>query len=606
MPKKSQNFLQKIREAIWNYPSLLFSKNGLILNLILFYKRLMPFSHMVVFVLVLIAIGTANFSGAFAFIRVQQKELIEGVIIGDSGLSRINPLFPTNNQIETDLAHLIYEPLVRVSPEDEVRGVLASSWEADANGKNYTFHLREDVYWHDGDRLTADDVIATFGTLKELGASGDSDFSGSKYAQVAQTTTVQKTGNFTLIFTLSELDPTFYEDISWGIMPKSILDNVNLSTFSWASFNMKPDGTGPFVFISYKDNEVTLTANQNYYMGAPKIETLKIVLFKTGDDAVYALKAGKIHMLDEPSTAILEDIEKWGKFETIRSAVIYRRYWALYFNLKEGGPEVFKDKKVRQAISSAINREILLENVETAGEEAMGPIPVNSWAYNKDAVRYTYDFSLAEKLLDEAGWKKQVVEGKAVRVKGEEILRFELSYLDKYDRQTTAESIKSDLADLGIVVNLDPRSSSDLNEALIAPRNFEAVLYGVETPVDPDRVRLWHSKAIDYPGLNISSYTSQEQGAIIGEEKKLERISLTDATLESARATLDRAERNGTGGASIGYLKFQSVLLEDAPVVFLYHPVFVYVVHSRVKGIDLSLMTAPEDRYLSVINWTIE
>jgi peptide/nickel transport system substrate-binding protein len=605
IPRK-RNVLSQIRDVFWNYPSSIFEEGGAVYSILAFYKSFRPFSHIFVLTIFFIILSFVGYSYSFALFNVQTDTLIEGVIIGDGTVSRINPLIPSNNQLETDLASLIYHPLVRVDASGEVRPVLAESWgKNDEEGKEYFFNLRKDVYWHDGETFTADDVLATFDVLKALGAEEESSLV-SKHAESVQLMEITKIDNYKVLFKLEEINPTFFEDVSCGILPKHILDEVSLSTFSWARFNLRPIGTGPFVWDMWKDDVITLVANPRYFLGSPRIAELKIVMYETGDDAVEALKSGNIHILADPSTAILKDLKNQANIEEVKSAVLYRRYWALYFNLKEGGPSVFSDLRVRQAVSLAIDREAIVSQIETAGEEALGPIPKISWAYNADASRFRYDPQEAVRLLEEAGWEKKEVGGKVVRIKGEEILRFELAYLDKYDRRVAAESVKTDLEKLGIIVNLDPRSSSDLNEALIATRNFDMVLYGVETPIDPDRIRLWHSNAIEYPGLNISSYQSGKTGAVISTEKEIERITLVDAALENARTSLDQDRRRGTVGMSAGYLKFQEILLEECPAVFLYHPVFAYAVHTRVKGIDLSEMTVPEDRYLSILNWRIE
>jgi len=601
-----ENKLINIRDQIWSYPESVFGHEGIVEKCITFYKDFRPFSHIFVLVIVFILLGNLVFSGKLDIVKARQDILIEGVVIGDSYLTRINPLIPTNNQLENDLASLIYLPLLRVDSSGEIHGILLNEWaQLDEDGLEYQFSIKDNIYWQDGEKFTVDDVISTFEVLKALG-SGEQKAIVSKQAELAQKIEMNKIDNFNFTIKIYEVIPTFFEDLSVGIMPKHIIEEVSLSTFSWARFNLKPIGTGPFTFKLFKENTILLSANDRYFEGTPKIRQIKLILYETGDEAVQALKNGEIHMLADPSTAVLKDLKNWPNIHKIGSTVLYRRYQAMYFNLKEDGLEVFKDVKIRQAISSAINRDKIIKEIETAGEEALGPIHKNSWAFKEDSQRYRYDLEKARTLLDEAGWEQKQVEGELVRMKDDKILRFELSYIDKYERQIMAEMIKSDLSQIGVIVNLDPRTSSDLNEALIATRNFEAVLYGVSTPIDPDRIRLWHSEAINYPGINISSYLSSESRAVVGEGQELQRISLIDAALENGQTTLDRERRKGSEGLSIGYYKFQDILLSDCPVVFLYHPVFSYVVHNRVKGIDLSDMTSPEDRYFSVMNWEIE
>lgn len=595
----------RLRDSFWNYPDFLIGREGLFSSLISLYRLLRPFSHIFVLLLFFFTLGFFNYSYGSSIINTQKDTLIEGVIVGEGTLSGINPLLPTNNQLENDLARLIYYSLVRVDASGKVIPILAKNWEKlDEEEKSYIIHLREDVYWHDGEKFTADDVIATFNVLRALGEENQGGVSRS--VEVALNMKVTKIDAYSLQFEQENINPTFFEDIDVGILPKHILDTVSLSTFSWAEFNLKPVGTGPFIFHSFKDEVITLIANEGYFESKPKIKTLQIILFSTADEAIEALKSGEIHVLADPSTTVLSSLEGWDNIYQIASSNIYRRYWAIYFNLKDSSPEIFKDKVIRQAISASIDREALVSKISTAGEEALGPIPINSWAYNQGAKRYRFDQSEAKKLLEDNGWVQKEVDKRLVRMKDNEILRFELSYLDKSDRQIVAEQIRSDLGKLGVIVKLDPRSSSDLNDALIATRNFEAILYGVETPIDPDRIRLWHSDAIEYPGLNISSYVSEQSGAVIGSSNTIERVSIIDAALEKAESSLDEEVRKGGTGRESGYLKFQEVLMDECPAVFLYHPVFTYATHSRVSGVDLSEMTAPEDRYLSVTKWKIE
>lgn len=602
-PKESK--LENIRERIWEYPSFLFDRDGLLPNIVSIYSSLRPISHIIVFLIFGLLLFSNFVQGEEHLFQSQRRILYEGVVVGESTLSRINPLVPTNNQLEKDITSLLYEPLIRVNSEGEVIGILAESWEKlDDDGKDFKFTLRKDVSWHDGEKFNSDDVMTTFNYLKAF-SDDDSSPLASKVIELMRHTTILQLDEHTVEFKLEEITPTFFEDISVGIMPAHVLEKVNYSAFSYAEFNLSPIGTGAFEFTGIDGNVIFLKAFVDYYKGVANIGELRITMFDNADDAVDALKNGQIHLLADPSSSMVDEIEGYPNLLGIDSISLYRRSIGMYFNLRDTGPEIFKDKEVRQAISSAISRSGIVEAVHSASEEALGPIAKNSWAYNEDATRYRYDKKKVKILLKKAGWKEKKIEDTVVRMKGDETLRFELSYLDKSERIIVAESIKKDLAEVGIIVNLNPVNSRDLNEALIATRNFEAVLYGVETSVDPDRIRLWHSKAIDYPGLNISSYATKQTGAILGDDQNIERVSLIDASLENGIRSLDRKQRNGSAGLSIGYQKFQEIIMEECPVVYLYHPKFSYIVHSRVEGIDLSMMEIPEDRYLSVMEWEI-
>lgn len=599
-------FFKQFREAFWNIPELLFGKKGFILKSFKIYLLFRPFSHVLLFTVLSLIFSVYTIFGSVSSYFIDRDVLIEGVVVGDSGLSRINPLLPTNNQLETDISSLIYYGLFHVSFEGLVEPVLAQEiYQIDNEGLNFNVKLRKDVYWHNGEIFTANDVIKNFDFLKALESTGEPGLM-SRYSKAARNLTVTKLGDFEISLKLEKVNPSLYEDISFGLLPSSILENIYLSNFTRDKFNLNPIGTGPFIFESFSKELITFTANAKFFLGKPAIKKYIIKLFSDADSAVFAIKNGDIHILADSSTKIVEDLSKVQSIKFIESKPIYTRYWGIYFNLQENGPKQFKEKKVRKAIATAINKEEIKKKVKTVAELANGSIPPVSWAYNANIDIYEFNIYKASKLLDEAGWIQKEIDGKKFRFKDEEVLRFDLSYLNNPERTIVAEQIRDDLEKIGIVVNLDPRTSADLNDNLVVTRNFDALLYGVETSIDPDRYNLWHSSAIDYPGLNIASYQSSVKGAIIDANREIERKSLSDFALENGLRSNEKEKRLGTNtGTSIGYLKFQEILTDECPMIFLYYPKFIYSVRNRVENIDLSNMILPSDRYLSIWRWQI-
>lgn len=591
--------LYQLRETIWNYPQRLIGEEDSILkSLVDFYKRMRPFSHLIVFLIFFTFITTSYVMFPQKIISVNTEELVEGVVLGEGGrLVRINPVLATNQQIEKDFNRIIYHELVRINDSGEAEPLLAKSWEKlDEEGKNFRFHLREDVFWHDEEKFTVDDVVTTFDMVKSL------DENSSSYAVALKEMQISRIDDFTFDILLSEIRPTLFEDISFGILPEHIIQGESPATFPRHSINLEPIGTGPYIFKSYKDNKVVFERNPYYFGEKAKIKKLTFVFYENIQEAIGALKSGQIHLLADASTYAKEEMKGWNNIQIIKSKPLYRRYWAMYFNLKEGGKDIFKSRAVRQAISAGINRESIMATVISADKEALGPIAENSWAFDKDAKRFTYDVEEAKKLLDEAGWKE--TKKSNVRSKDDKKLEFVLSYLDQYDKRIVADRIKESLEEVGVIVNLNPVTSDVLNNSLVTPRQFEAVLYGMETTVDPDHIRLWHSDSIQPPGLNISSYQSDEVlTTIVGGERSV--VSVIDATLQNGRSSLVQDERIGDS-AQPGYARFQKELMNDCPVVFLYHPTFNYLANRKVSGIDLSKITSPEGRFDSIMNWEIE
>ena len=122
-------------------------------------------------------------------------------------------------------------------------------------------------------------------------------------------------------------------------------------------------------------------------------------------------------------------------------------------------------------------------------------------------------------------------------------------------------------------------------------------MYGVETSIDPDRIRLWHEDEINFPGLNISSFKTIQKvkNPVTGE-----RTSKVDYLLQKGAVTSDRNTR------ITYYESFQKIINDEVPAVFLYHPKLIIAVNKRVKNIDLSFITLPEERYLNITQWKVE
>ena len=261
----------------------------------------------------------------------------------------------------------------------------------------------------------------------------------------------------------------------------------------------------------------------------------------------------------------------------------------------ENGPDYFRDKKVRQAVSSAINRELILESLLGFGEDAKGPIPPGSFAYTAQNI-YTYDIPKAQKLLTEAKW----IRGEdGIMSKGDQKLSFDLLVVDNTDRINVAESIKADLAVVGIEINIIKQPLQQLINESIHPKSFDTILYGVQTFNDPDRYELFHSSQIDHPGLNISSYTSAEEVLTVVDQETV-KVPEVDDVLDDGRKFIDKDRR------AKEYERFLAILADETPVVFLYYPQEIYIVNKRVKNIDFKNLSSIEDRFYNVTEWEID
>lgn len=598
--RKLENLLYSFRDGLWAYPQVLFFGEESFLNSFnVYYLKTRPFSHVVSITLAILMVVGLIATDVKAFLRVDDKVFIEGVVVGvdERGelqeIHRINPLINTNVQLEKDLNELIYESLVVVDQNNEVVPGLAD-FVTIVEGQKYQFKLKEGLYWQDGVPVTTEDVKRTFELVQDL---EEDSRTSTLYSRAATKMQLKIIDARSFEIELNSVVPAFFEAISFKIMPAHLFGNLNPVNITTQDplINRSPIGTGPYKLVSATNGNIELIQNE-YYRGNTQFERVRIELFADEESAVVALKSGQIHALTGVSLDSVRELSDLSQFEVKYSNIIYNQYWALYFNLGSNGKGIFKNKKVRQAISSAINKELIIESILGYGAEALGPIPVNSFAYTE---QQTYEFNpkKAKLLLEEAGWT--IGEGETVRSKGNKKLEMQLTVVDNPDRIKIAEVIKQDLADVGIEVEIVAKSLQDIEGQDVAPKLFDTLLFGVETFIDPDRYELFHSSQIEHPGLNISSYSSKEKVlAVIDNETK--KIPISDDALDDARKIIDKDSRK------MKYDLFLNSIAEDVPAIFLFHPIEVYIVNQRVNGIDLSNINSIEERFKEINNWKIE
>lgn len=596
-----EKWLYNFRDLLWEYPSDLFiNPSSPFQKGNRLYLKIRPLSHFVAMLLIGVLLIALTMQDVRAVFNINSKVFIEGTIVGtdEKGdlqqLHRINPLINTDVQLERDLSELIYESLIKVDQSGKVQSVLAD-YIVIKEAEKYQFKLKDNRYWQDGVRITTQDVAATFDLLKEL----ESDPKTSTiYSRAASKIELKIIDDLSFEFNLNAVVPAFFEAISFKILPKHAINDLN--RFNIISLdpliNRQPLGSGPFRLESAKYDEIKLVSNK-YYPQSTKVDEVRFKLFPDEATAVDAIRGGEVHALADLSYDNVRELSVQSQLNIIKSNVIYNQYWGLYFNLSESGDAIFKEEALRQAISAGINRSLIVDSLLGYGEEAKGPIPPISFAYNKQAKPYIYDKRKAQQLLDKAGWKYDTALG--VRIKKGQKLTFDLALIGNSDRLKVADVIRQDLMDLGIEINIITKNLLELINQHIKPKQYDVVLFGVETFIDPDRFELFHSSQIEHPGLNIMGYSSSEKVSTVV-NGKIKKVPEVDETLDDARKFVDENRRKQE------YFIFQNIIADEVPVIFLYYPVEVYVVNKRVKNVDLSSINSLEDRFESIVNWEIK
>lgn len=499
----------------------------------------------------------------------------------------INPLLAHFNPVDQDLTRLIFSGLTKFDTFGRPTPDLAH-WYLSEDQLTYTFVLKPNAQWHDGQSLTVGDVAFTLNLLKDPLVPAPADVK-----QLWQTVAVAVTGTQTIAFTLPEPFAPFLDYTAFGILPQHALDGVSAAQLTQSQFNLQPVGSGPFRFSRWlaEGGQVTglqLTAFGNYVGPQPGLAELEFRFYSDSTLALAALRAGTVQGLSRvateqlPTAAEIPDLNLYTAVEP--------EYTLIFLNQRDETLPFFKEKKVRQALLLGLNRAQLVNEV-LRGQAlvANSPIPPGSWAYNLALPTTAYDPTAAAKLLDEAGWAlpPDVVTGSPdyVRVKNEVTLAFMLAVPETALHQAVAEAVQANWAALGVKVEIATVDPATLRSQSLEPRAYQAIMadYSLAGTPDPDPYPLWHETQVE-SGQNYSGWADR----------------IASQFLEQARITTDIATRARL------YQSFQARFADQVPAVLLYYPTYTYAVSNAINGVRLGPLTEPSDRFASLPDWYTE
>lgn len=510
----------------------------------------------------------------------------EGII----GVPRfVNPVLATSDA-DRDVTALVYSGLLRLAPDGQLVPDLAEKYDISEDGLVYTFTLKSGLVWHDGRPLTAEDVEFTIQKIQDpaLKSPKLTNWKG---------VTVERTNSTLIKFRLKQPFPGFLENATVGIIPKHLWKGVDPEAFPFSTLNTRAVGSGPFVVAATTNGPsgipelFTLSAFENFALGRPKIQEITIHFYGNENDAVDALKSGKIQALAAISPERVDEIQN----DALRiESTTLPRVFSVFFNQNQ--QQLFTSRAVRLALSTAIDKEALIsEALRGHGTPVNGPIPPGSLGFTEDEITplsAEKRLENARKLLTAEGWKlnestgffeKQTIDPKTKKVTKTAELAFSLTTGDAPGLKGPAEILAREWRKLGANVTLTVFETADLNQDAIRPRKYDALFFGEVMGRDPDLFSFWHSSQRNDPGLNIALYTS------IGVDKLLNQI----------RSTIDREERITL------YEKIEEEIERDAPAVFLYSPEFLYVVPKTIKNTEMQSLVTNQERFLNTYQWYI-
>lgn len=504
-------------------------------------------------------------------------ELREGII----GLPHmINPVLAITD-VDKDISSLVYSGLMKYDGENLTTD-LAESFKVSDDGLTYTFTLRPNIYFHDGNQLTTEDVYFTIQKIQDITLKSPrrSDWNN---------VTVNIISPREIQFTLKQPYSPFLNNTTIGILPKHIWNNIIDDQFVFSKYNIEPVGSGPYKLKSItKDSsgipeEYVLIASKDYYNSRAYLDKITFVFFPDTDKALLALEKGTIQSVASLSPKQLQTISK-ENYTVINTPL--PRIFGAFFN--QNNNPILADRTVRQALDISIDRKLIVDSaLDGYGSQIYSPLPYGLSTATSSNNQIT-NIELARSILEKSGWIKNSNTG-IYEKKGPkntiQILSFDLVTADVTDLKLTAQIIKDAWTKLGAKIEVKIFDTSELYQNIIRPRKYDILLFGQLIGKDRDLYAFWHSSQRNSPGLNVSMYTN----------------SKADSLLESIRTSGNKKINQDK------YNELEKIIKNDIPAVFLYSPNFIYVLPKNIKN-DLHYninITNPSDRWNSITNWYI-
>lgn len=500
-------------------------------------------------------------------------------------IQRLNPILDEFNQPDQDIDHLIFSGLVRFDSRGNPHKDLAESWAISADASLYTVVLREDAVWHDGTPVTSDDIVYTFSKFQDEDYPGPIDLQ-EFWSEV----NIIQLDDRRVQFQLAEPFAPFLDYLTVGLLPDHLLRGVSASALIDHPFNLHPIGTGPYQFDTFiiEDDAivgVSLTAFEDYYFSRPFLDRVEFRLVDDPGDAYAAYQNELVNGISSVGEQILDDVLEDTQLNLYTARV--PRLGMLFLNLKNPVKEFLAEKRVRQALMLAINRNWIIQSALSGqGVLPIGPIMPGTWAFADGLQPHQFDPIEAARILDELEW--ELTAGAApgteeyVRSKDDQQLSLELAHSDDPLSTTIAELIERYWEDIGVQVTRVPLPSDELLSDYLEPREFEVVLTEVNFGhyPDPDPYPFWHDSQTE-TGQNYAGFEDRN----------------TSIWLEQARTTPDPSRRADL------YASFQYRFQDQLPSLPLYYPVYNFAIDGQYQGVTVGPLFDPSDRFSSILDW---
>lgn len=515
---------------------------------------------------------------------------------------------PLSDPVGRDLGALMFDGLTRIGLDGLPEAALAESWEIDPLGEVYTFRLRRNVVWHDGEEFNADDVVFTIRAIQDSGFVGEASLSA-----LWQNVLVDRIDDYTVRFTLDAPYAPFLSTMRVPILPSHLLSNVEMAQWSELPFSQEPVGTGPYHLVELSETQARLTANPSYFGGTPFIDQIELRFLDSPQAALSMLtrreaRAAGFSGLREINQVVLPESFR-------RVHVPQDSYAILSFNTRIAPLDTLE---MRQALAHGLNKDTLLaRSLKPEGSGIDGsrpdasppdngnippdrctptgcrvdtPILPGWWAHDPTVQWYRYAPDLAGQMLDSLGY---LLNEQGTREAPGQPLVLPLITGRAPEWLAAAEEVARQWGELGVRVEVEQLEPALLRERLQS-REFVLAVHGwSRLGPDPDVFELWHSSqaadGINYAGLQDETI---------------------DTMLSQGRTEHNLAARSNS------YARFQERWVELVPAIILYQPTYTFVSSEDLRGLGFAengdetiassnLLVGHEDRYRYITEWFI-
>lgn len=440
-----------------------------------------------------------------------------------------------------DIGQNIFSRLIKLNNKQELVPDLAEKWEVSEDGKQITFHLREGVKWHDGEKFTSKDVKWTFDQILNENGQIKSNLSAVE--------SIEAPDEHTVVFKLSKNDANLLSYLGWNgclIMPAHLYEGTD-----WLDnpANKEPVGTGPFKFVKYESGvSVTLERNDEYFGQVPYLDKIVYSIIPDENTALQAFYNGELDIL-----GVNPPLSELKSLEANQDLVVGMQQWpARYqvaFNVKNG---VFADQKLRQAVAYGVDKDAVIEKaLKGAGKRCdQAMVSLYKWALNTEDVYPERDVEKARKLIEEAGYTAD---------ENGMYFSVELDAWNEIPYSDIGTVIKDNLKEIGIDVKLNITEMAAWNEKVWINHDYDiAILGGFQGP--------------DAGGLSLRFASDGSMNIYEYKNDKMDQV------LADGRVKVGEEERREC------YVEAQRLLVEDLPMVPLSEMMLVTPYYSYVKG----------------------